>query len=351
MHSQESGIRSARWVAIVLTLLAFCSCSPARPKIPVGEIPDQGPPTVQEEQSGHEIFGQLVDRYPISRDNDQIFRVRDIVDRLTVPIHDPNRIWHVYLLEGSEVVNAAATKGNYIFVWTGLLEAVHSDDELATVLAHEIAHILSGHVRPQASDQMGDALSGIASETAQQAVYQVGGAVGVLAGLAGALTQLVFDAALVNPSAQAKEHEADQIGIFLMADACFDPSAAVEFWKRSPGGPDLGFLNVFSTHPNSSDRLESLEELLPIAQKRYRENPLCSGNRSTANGGNGEAWEVVERTELRIGAEESAQVIQVVEPTTQLHVVRREGQWLFVSSPVEGFIYGPKCSPITVEND
>lgn len=341
-------VRTTAFTRLLSMLLAalLSACATTRPALPPGEIPDQGPPTVEEEQTGHQVFSQLVERFPLSRDNEQIFRIRGIVEKLTAPLNDPDRIWHVYVLEGAEIKNAAATRGNYIFVWSGLLDEVKNDDELATVLAHEISHILIGHTRPEPTEQINRALSQIASQTARQAVFQVGGAVGSLAGLAGILAELIFDAALVNPTSQAKEHEADQVGVFLMADACFNPQAASDFWSRAPGGVDLGYLNVFSTHPRSEERLTALEELLPLAITRYtRQCRRSQGN--FINESIDEVWQVISETSIREAPGESAQVLQVLKPKTKVRVNGRAGQWLSVSEPTPGFVFGPDCSPIT----
>jgi hypothetical protein len=64
---------------------------------------------------------------------------------------NPNRLVPVLVDDG--FVNAAATRGNYIFVWTGLLKKVQNEGELATVLAHEIGHVLAGHTTPTPEEE------------------------------------------------------------------------------------------------------------------------------------------------------------------------------------------------------
>ena len=62
--------------------------------------------------------------------------VRDLVDMLANAAHASSSPWNVYVLRGDDVINAAATRGNFVFVWTGMLQAAYSDAELSSVLAY-----------------------------------------------------------------------------------------------------------------------------------------------------------------------------------------------------------------------
>lgn len=259
-------------VAVAL-LLGVTGCAPQRTPVPAGEIPLQQEVSVADEEYGQAVLGQLLEQYPLSNNDSDILRVRKLVDRLTTAAHADGNPWHVQVLEDRQFKNAAATKGNYIFVWSALLGSLQNDDELATVLAHEIGHVLAGHVKPTPQEEAQEILAGVVGNVAGQALSAYGGTAGLAANLAGSLVEGALRAFLVNPEQQRKELEADQIGLFLMADAGLDPASAVAFWDRvradpSFGGTNLGFL---STHPSSNERLRRLDALLPAAQERYEE--------------------------------------------------------------------------------
>lgn len=255
---------------LILGMAILCSaCAPQRPPVPPGEIPAPTTVAAADEQYGQEVLAQLIERYPLSRDDADIERVRVITDRLTTAANANGEPWHVYVLDGADTKNAAATRGNYIFVWTGMLRTVENDDELATVLAHEIGHVLAGHTAPDPSEEVSRMIAGVAGAVTGHTVSARGG--GPLADLASALVQSAIEAVLVNPTSQSRELEADHIGLFLMADAGFDPATGIEFWRRATADPQLrgGPLQFLSSHPSSDDRLTRLEEYLGRATERY----------------------------------------------------------------------------------
>jgi predicted Zn-dependent protease len=191
--------------------------------------------------------------------------------RLAKAANADSNPWNVFVLEGDNVANAGATRGNYVFVWTGMLRTAQTDGELATVIAHELGHVLANHTKPTAQEEANQMMARTTGEIAGQIVASQPG-YGPLAQITGVLVTELIKAIAVNPETQRLETEADQIGFFLMADAGFDPNEALSLWSKmasssSGSGEPLQFL---SSHPASSDRLEALQTLLPEAMARYR---------------------------------------------------------------------------------
>lgn len=172
--------------------------------------------------------------------------------------------WSVKVVDDPKTVNAWCMAGGRMAFYTGLIVALKpSDDEIAQVMGHEIAHALAKHQAEKMSTAM---------------ATQVGvGFVGILAGdkLGGAAGQLAVAAAAVAvtlPNSREAESEADRIGIELAARAGYDPNAAVTLWqkmgKASGGGGKGDFL---STHPAPEKRQAALAALVPQMMPFYQD--------------------------------------------------------------------------------
>ena len=258
---------SLRYIVVALLI---AGCGRHRPPVPPGTVPEQIELSATDEQYGHEVLGMLTQQFPLDTDDTRINRVRDIADRLALASGNDKHPWHIHVLVGDSVKNAAATRGNYLFVWTGMFTAVQSDTELATVIAHEMGHVLAQHTAPNPQQEAAQILSGILG-TAAGTVAASYGYGGPLAQLSQMIVENIIQAATVNPQSQADELEADLIGLFMMADAQYDPAEAVKFWKRMLSDPDFqsGTLAYFSSHPSTEERVNNLEQWLSQAVERH----------------------------------------------------------------------------------
>jgi predicted Zn-dependent protease len=249
--------------------MAGCS---GRVPVQPGIIPREIFVSAEDEAYGHQVLAELSRTNPLSRDDASIERVRNLVTRLAKAANADKHPWNVFVLQGDDIVNAAATRGNYVFVWTGMLRTVQSDGELAAVIAHELGHVLANHTKATPQEEAGAIMAKTTGDIAGQIVASQPG-YAPLAQITGILVTELIKAVVVNPETQRLETEADHIGFFLMADAGFDPHDALRLWSRmaddpQTSGPPLQFL---SSHPASSDRLQALSELLPQALERYRQ--------------------------------------------------------------------------------
>ncbi|CAB5079664.1 hypothetical protein D3OALGA1CA_15 [Olavius algarvensis associated proteobacterium Delta 3] len=167
--------------------------------------------------------------------------------------------WTIKIIDDPEVVNAWAMAGGKMAIYTGLVEQVRpTDDELAQVLGHEIAHALAKHSAEQMSiamaSQMGVIAIGVATEGDQWALTG--------AALAAAL-------AVQLPYSRAAESEADLIGIELAAKAGYDPRAAATLWQKMAKAGGKGPPEFLSTHPAPENREQRLAELAPRMMPYY----------------------------------------------------------------------------------
>lgn len=272
-------MKAIRHLVLVLSLFSSLSaCAPKRAPIPQGVIPDPRPPSVQDEQYGHQVLGELTQQFPLEYNDPRLDKVVAIVDRLSVAAKADKDPWHVYLLKDDSVKNAAATRGNHVFIWTGMLDAVTNDDELAGILGHEVAHVLARHTDPDPNEEAKKLLISVGALAASIAVAQATSnpmAAQNLGNLAGSLTQSIGEGVLVNPYGRELEHEADRLGMLVMAEAGYDPKAVIVFWERAQQDPSFSSsLQFFSTHPVAEDRLKELNAALPDALQRYEKSPL-----------------------------------------------------------------------------
>jgi len=170
--------------------------------------------------------------------------------------------WRVKIIDDPKTVNAFCMAGGKMAIYTGLiLQLEATDDEIAQVMGHEIAHALSAHTAERMSIALATnlAVTSFALTRDQPGVALAG------ASLAAAL-------AITLPNSRESESEADVIGIELAARAGYDPHAAVSLWRKmaKASGNDSDF-DFFSTHPAPAKRMEVLAKLIPKMMPYYEE--------------------------------------------------------------------------------
>ena len=169
--------------------------------------------------------------------------------------------WSIKIIDDPETVNAWAMAGGKMALYTGLVNKIKpTDDELAQVLGHEIAHALAKHSAEKMSVSMASSI-GVA-------------AVGIAADSKGlALTGAALAAALAvqKPNSRTAESEADQIGIELAAKAGYDPRAAITLWQKMAQVGGKGPPEFLSTHPSPANREKKLAEYVPEMMPYYQQ--------------------------------------------------------------------------------
>ncbi len=250
-----------RWLAVaMLVMLAGCqTVRTTQPGVVGVDRPQRMLVSSDEMNRGavdayQKVQQEAAKKGQLNRDPAQTDRVRRIASRLipSTAAFRPdarNWRWEVNVINSDEV-NAWCMPGGKIGVYSGLISKLNiSDDELAAVMGHEIAHALREHSREQAS-----------LEHVQSAVIGIGGALLGLSDLAQNLGQLVAEVVFNRPHSRQDETEADRIGVELAARSGFDPRGAVTLWQkmgRLGGGQPPQWL---STHPSNETRTRDLQE-------------------------------------------------------------------------------------------
>jgi predicted Zn-dependent protease len=210
----------------------------------------------------------------LNQDPQQVQRVRAIAARLIPQVSvfrddAPKWKWEVNVLTSKDI-NAWCMPGGKIAVYTGLIERLKlTDDELAAVMGHEIAHALREHARERMGRQM-------ATQTATAVgaiALQIFTGVYIDPQIAGTFTQAMF----VLPNSRENEQEADLIGIELAARAGYDPRAAITLWQKMSQAGGGGPPEWLSTHPSHDTRLRELQtdvqKVMPLYEKAKAAKP------------------------------------------------------------------------------
>ena len=175
--------------------------------------------------------------------------------------------WQIEVIKSKEL-NAWAMPGGKMAFYTGLVESLNlTDDEIATVMGHEMAHALKEHGKKKANmGQFTDVLAGVAHVALSTQIGSDGSAV---------VVGLTKDWALDKPYSRSAETEADEVGLLLMAKSGYNPQAAPGLWdkmQQASNGSQSVLDKLSSTHPSDKDRQENLLRLMPEAMALYQKS-------------------------------------------------------------------------------
>jgi metalloendopeptidase OMA1, mitochondrial len=225
-------------------------------------------PVGQELALGISAFDQIKQQEKLSTNPQKTAMVQRVGERIAAVVGNdlPSAEWE-FALFASDQVNAFALPGGKIGVYEGILRLASTEDELATVIGHEIAHVTARHGAERFTQAVGltavgvgldAALSGRDPQTRQlaMAAYGLGATVG-----------------LVLPHGRSAEREADEIGIIYAARAGYDPRAAISFWQKMEAEAAKGTRppEFLSTHPSGETRIRELQRVMPRALEIYQQ--------------------------------------------------------------------------------
>jgi predicted Zn-dependent protease len=222
----------------------------------------------QLEQTAAQGYSQLkaeaTQKGALNKDEKLLQRVRGIARRIEPQTgvfrkDAPGWNWEVNVIDSNEL-NAFCMPGGKIMFYSGLINRLKlTDEEIAVVMGHEIAHALREHSREQVSQAL-----------AAQTALGVGTAVFGLGQTAANLAGIGYQAFIATHFSRSDEAEADRIGLELSARAGYNPRAGVTLWQKMINAKSGGQLPEFlSSHPADSSRVQQVESLLPIVMPLY----------------------------------------------------------------------------------
>jgi len=255
--------RKPLFATALVLLVAACATSPTGRKQLM---------LVSEEQaisSSRQAYAQEMGKYQkegkLVTDPRVLERVRVITERLVAQAvkmrPDSSKWqWSVQVIDDPKTVNAWCMAGGRMALYTGLIKQVDpTDDELAQVMGHEIAHALANHTAERMSTAMaanaGIIAAGLLSDKPVQAMAMAAAAATV---------------AIKLPNSRTAENEADQIGVELAARAGYDPRSAVTLWQKMAKVGGSAPPEWLSTHPSDATRQDRLRALAPKMMPYYQ---------------------------------------------------------------------------------
>jgi len=167
--------------------------------------------------------------------------------------------WEFNLINDKEMVNAWAMPGGGCAVYTGILPIAESENGLAIILGHEVAHVIARHGGERMSHSVLLTVGMIGAEVKMRDQKPKDRAL-MMAAIGGVATLGVM-----LPFSRSHESEADELGLYLAAAAGYDPREAIPVWERMAEAGGGGGIEFFSTHPHPSTRIDDFEKIMPKA--------------------------------------------------------------------------------------
>ena len=209
--------------------------------IQVSNISDE-----QEVEIGKQTNQQVLQQYQLY-DSPQIQQYVSNLGQELLNSSDSRDIPFTFQVVASDEVNAFATPGGFVYVTTGLLETAENRAQLASVMAHEIAHINERH-----------GIDGLKQAVAAQGIANT---VGVDSNT---LAQMAYQLAVDLPQSRSFEYEADRSGLEILQQAGYPPQAFANFLAKLEGGG--GTPEFIRTHPTSKNRIEAISQTETASQ-------------------------------------------------------------------------------------
>jgi predicted Zn-dependent protease len=238
---------------LILFFLGGCATTPYTKRHQLMMISPQ-----EEDQMGGEAYQDVLKKSKISNDPAAKQMIDRIGARIAQAADKPDYHWQFTLIDDPKTINAFCLPGGRVAVYSGILPITQTEEGLAVVMSHEVAHALARHGAERISDQLA-----------------AGVVLGTAFGSASAETQALIGQAygigVELPFSRSQESEADHIGLILMAKAGYDPHAAVTFWERMAQAMAGKAPPVFlSDHPSDAQRIAKIKKQLPEALTYYK---------------------------------------------------------------------------------
>lgn len=234
--------QSRRLMLAGIGLFFLSACTVPQARIPPGTIPMAYVPSIEEEDQAEEIFIDLSEDYTLDVTSLQHDELQGMFNNLAAAANINPVNWKVHLFDDAEMVDVRAIRGNYLFVWSGVFGVVEDRDEIAGLLACEIAHSLARHNQPVEFSMATEMLFGVTDVAASIGLLVLSqGAVAVSG--TGMSRWLYVEAADLDDLDRVYDEQQVQemadIALQILARSEYSPEALLTFWKRAEADDEV----------------------------------------------------------------------------------------------------------------
>jgi predicted Zn-dependent protease len=241
---------------ILLSLIIIAGCTHKTPYTNRSQMIFMSPK--DELALGEKSYQEALSDAKVITETKDANRVKTIGSKIAKVANRSDFNWEFNLVQ-NDALNAFCLPGGKVVVYTGILKVARNDDQLATVISHEIAHALARHGAERMSSSMvqqgvqvlGNVVLAVGAPEYQNIfnqTYGIGTQVGVML-----------------PYGRMQESEADEIGIYLMNKAGYNVHESLKFWENMSDGKKETS-DFLSTHPSSTTRIKDLEKVIAKVQ-------------------------------------------------------------------------------------
>ena len=257
-----------------IVLFALNACTLKHRTIPAGEIPKIDALTPGDAEFGKSLFEDLCDDNRLDSQNERYGQLVKVFDHLIQAAQVDHLPWQIHLFNDPDLADVRAVHGNYVFVWTGFLDIVQNEDEIAGVVACEIAHVLARHTFPVQFTLWSDVFFDVAELTTSIAIMQLThGAVSIngRGWMKWAYVEISDLDPLDREYSEVDEREAAMIAMQILERSKYDPEAMLTFWQRVQQDETLQIkVKRLNRELAPQRRTEIVEELLRQLPQRAK---------------------------------------------------------------------------------
>ena len=247
-----------RYIHLALIVFLLAGCMGQAPVTGRSQVVFMSPD--EENAIGAKGYHEFLQTAKISTDKVQTERVKRIGERIAKAANRPDFNWEFNLIDDPKV-NAWCMPGGKVVVYTGILKMAKNDDQLATVMSHEVSHALARHGAERMSHQK------ISSGVQQAANLLLGATAPEYTNAFNLAYGVGTQYGVMLPYGRSHEYEADEIGIHLMKKAGYNINEAPKFWQNMKAANPNAPMEFLSTHPSDDNRIKKISQTIESLEK------------------------------------------------------------------------------------
>ena len=218
-----------------ILFLALNACTVKHAALPAGQIPKINALTPGETEFGKQVFEDLCDDHKLDTKKERYDYLVNVFDHLIEAAQADHLPWQIHLFKDPDLADVRAVHGNYVFVWSGFLDMTENEDEVAAVVACEIAHVLARHTYPVEFTLWSDIFFSTAEMATSIGIMTLSHGMVVIGGrgwMKWAYVEMADLDPLDRKYDEADEREATMIAMQILDRSKYAPEAMLTFWQR-----------------------------------------------------------------------------------------------------------------------